>query len=175
MSKHGTDLIVTVAANSAMGLRIGDDETYKFHPPVPERKRSVRKTLQSRRKNDQHGDDSGRSTKSPASDLKGFIMHIKSGVTSTQSTNYSSLQNTPRGSIGSRPPSQSSFTCSIDEDNNKKWWPGRSHKGKDSNKSGRQTPGFLTRSPSLDVWTGKDHKEPDHHRLPGKLRWNTSL
>lgn len=150
-----------------MGLRIGDCETYKFHPPVAERKRSVRKPFSTRRKGET-GEQPSRSTKSPASDIRGFIMQIRSGSTSTQTTNYNSVQNSPRASISSgRPPSHSSFTHSIDEEHSRKWWPGRSRRGKEHNKSGRQTPGFLTRQPSLDIWSGAEHKEHGDRPVQG--------
>ena len=161
-----------------MGLRIGEDESYKFHPPLPaQRTRSRRKHLSSRRKNEST-DQSYRSHKSAASELKGFMMHIRSGTTSTQtstqpstqtSTNCHSSESTPRASIGSRPGSRASFAPSMasetDDGHLKKWWLNRGRKTREPNKNGRATPAPAARPINLDLWQGKEHKrvaEPDH-------------
>lgn len=134
-----------------MGLRMGDDHTYKFHPPVPS-ERSRPRLRPSKRRKDLIKDDEDSDAKPPISTYKGLMFHVRSGANSAQTANYSSLQVTPRPSLGARPASQASFTPSIasrhGEEQPKKWWSGRSRKVKQSmSKQGLFTSELSSRSP----------------------------
>ena len=155
-----------------MGLRIGDDETYKLpvhpyahvQPPPPDR--SVSRLKQSLRRKDSTGKSDGRSMKSPGPDFKGMMFQVRSAGHSNQTTNYSSVQCTPRPSTGGRPASEASLSASGSSESDeqaRKWWPSKHHRVKHSTSNNSLTsPISLSRSPSADLLN--HNKAPGNHR-----------
>ena len=138
-----------------MGLRMGSDDTYKFHPPVPsERPRSrLRSTLRRKRA---AKEDMNHGVKSPEAVYKGLMFHVRADTTSAQNTEHNSVQATPRVSLSARPASQASLTpsiaCRTEEEPSKKWWSGRSRKVKHStSKHSFQSSGQTSRRPSTEL------------------------
>ena len=178
MSPELTDF-ATVAGYSAMGLRLGDDETHKIPPPKPiDHSQDPPKTRSknSIRRKDRSGNSRGHNAKPSDSGYKGFMFHVRLGA------NHGSIQSAPRDSVLGRPASQASFTPSVaskdDEHHHRKWWPGRGHKVKQSTSDESSMPSISTsRSPSTEFF--RTAQEPihrrQHHRGMSMLLWKAVL